>query len=1122
MFGLSKKYVQTISIMLTFLMIFSLVLPSSILANTGKNLQADENLLTKNASFEDPLSTEGMIPSWTQIFGSNGISLETELVYEGNQSLKLVDSSNSGNVGIISDQVSATAGKEYTASAKTWIESGSNAEIYLRFFDQDGKYITGVNRVKQGVSTTWEDITVSAIAPENTGYVAVLFYSGIGNVGTFNFDAVVLSEKNVEVTPPSLDVPNYSFEEDVIEGVIPGWSKDSPTNSDNFMVTNERVFKGDDSLLIENEPGKYMGVRSDFIPIQPGETYTAIADVFLEYGSVDMYVRFYDENGNYTGEFEWNKLTSPTSEWTKNIVTATAPEHATKLAILFAGSNTRTYKHYVDNVQVVEGVVDPPEEEIMKPIEEVAIDLGVQVSKTTVMLGDIGKDAQGRDVLFTVVAGAPSKLAIVDIETEQLVKSIPLEETSGAWAVTVAADNSVYLGAYNKGYLYRYIPELDKLINLGYPVSSTDPVLYPIDIGSDGKIYGGTYGTGSVYQYDPSVNEFTSFGTMVEGQSWVRSVAFDERANKIYAGIGSKAHLIEYNIDTGEKRNILPEQFSDSISIYDMDLVDGKLFAQKESAYEMFVLDVATGEVIDATNGDTGEISVTIPESSRGISGKSPIANKVYFTHYGILYEYDLDTHTYHSLQADIQGSAISYKFLELNEEGFPGYSLVGLSGNGGKLYKYNLETGNLKLVDLPLPSEPVLIHELEKGPDGGIYSTGYLPGNMGVYFPTSDQNIRLNDIGQGEGMTSLNGDLYIGVYPNARIYKYDLSSPWNRTQSDQLNPDLLFSLEQNDEIDGYTPQDRPFAMLGVEEFDKLFIGTVPKNGHLGGAMAIYDATDAAEPEIYWNVVPDQSIVSFTYKDGFVYGGTTIAGGQGSVPTTTKAQLFIWDIEKGEKVFETVPVPNRKAITALTIGPDGNVWGMANGTLFAFDTEEKQVVFTKDIYPEASNSWREAKLEIGTDGNIYGIAAGKFFTFDIETKESTLLASNVEHMTQDDFGAFYLSKGNRLYKYVDESLVVDFEDATLSVEKIKLRTGETETILIEASLGKNRKTTELSGAEITYHISNEKVISVQDGELVALKSGASTIYATITWNGKTIQTNTIKVLVNNKYGKSGK
>lgn len=932
---------------LNFVFLLSMVLLVTLFPSVHTVLAGD--LMVQNSGFEEP-SESGVIPGWSQNFGTSNIKAVDSEFYSGTKSLEIRDTSKNENLGLISDTVSITPGKEYTASAKIKTGSNGSGEIYIRFFDQKGTYITGFNKSVSG-ATNWSDINITAVAPETAISAAILFYSGKENIGTFYFD---------------------------------------------------------DANLME----------------------------------------------------------------VKQIT----------------------------------------------PIEEVAEDLGIQVTKTTVMLGDIGKDSQGNDVLYTVVAGIPSKFAIVDVATERLIKSYTLEDTSGAWGVKVASDGSVYLGAYNKGFLYRYLPQTDELINLGHPVKDTDAVLYPFATASDGKIYGGTYGSGSVYEYNPTTAKFTDFGRMADGQSWVRSVALDEKNQKVYAGVGSKAHLIEYDITSGEKRNILPAQYEDIISVYDLNFVEGKLFAQKESKYEMFIYDTETGDLVEATNGDTGETTYDIPESSRGVSEKSPIANKIYYTHLGILHEYDLDTNTFRSLNVDLKGSAISYKFIQLNEEGFPGYTLVGLSGNGGQLYKYNLSNGNLSLITLDLPSESVLIHELAKGPDGKIYSTGYLPGNMSAFIPTSKETIRFDGIGQSEGIANLNEKMYLGIYPNAKIYEYNPFKAWERTDSNNLNPDLLFSLEKNDSIPGYTQQDRPFAMLGVDDYNKIFIGTVPKNGNLGGAFTIYEPGKENDPEIYWNLIKDQSIVSLAYANGKVFGGTTIAGGQGSTPTTTEAKLFVWDIEKHEKILEIVPVPGKRALTALTPGPDGNIWGMSDGTLFAFDPITNNIIYSKEIDSKTSSSWRNASLEIGTDGNIYGIIGNKFFKFDLANNEHEFLASGVEHLAQDDFGAFYLSKGINLYKYEVSSLIQTIKSAELTVDEQRLTVGDTTQLHLKAILKNNRSTYELAGSKIEYTVSNPKMVSINNGVLTAQKSGRANIRVSITLNGVTVESNMVSVWINNKGG----
>src|SRR5690606_17584427 len=115
-----------------------------------------------------------------------------------------------------------------------------------------------------------------------------------------------------------------------------------------------------------------------------------------------------------------------------------------------------------------------------------------------------------------------------------------------------------------------------------------------------------------LYEYDPATNKFTDYGTMSKqssGERWTRVVVYDEATHKIYAGVGNVPRLLEFDLATGAKRDLLPEGFDNIIAVYDLNLADGKLFARKEAnnANETFVIDIASGELIEVTNGDTGE-----------------------------------------------------------------------------------------------------------------------------------------------------------------------------------------------------------------------------------------------------------------------------------------------------------------------------------------------------------------------------------------------------------------------------------------------------------------------------------------------------------------------------------
>ena len=134
----------------------------------------------QNPGFEEPLN-EGQIPHWTLIMGSNQPVLDDTAKYEGNYSIKIEDDSNSDVVGVISDYVKITKGMQVTAKAMVAGNSTGNAELYLRFFDENNQMISQANTVIAAPSEEWQEATVSAIAPENAVKAAVLLYSSKAN-----------------------------------------------------------------------------------------------------------------------------------------------------------------------------------------------------------------------------------------------------------------------------------------------------------------------------------------------------------------------------------------------------------------------------------------------------------------------------------------------------------------------------------------------------------------------------------------------------------------------------------------------------------------------------------------------------------------------------------------------------------------------------------------------------------------------------------------------------------------------------------------------------------------------------------------------------------------------------
>jgi hypothetical protein len=326
-----------------------------------------------------------------------------------------------------------------------------------------------------------------------------------------------------------------------------------------------------------------------------------------------------------------------------------------------------------------------------------------------------------------------------------------------------------------------------------------------------------------------------------------------------------------------------------------------------------------------------------------------------------------------------------------------------------GKLLKFNPATGKKAIVDLELPPQPVIIQSIARGPDGNIYSSGYVVGNVGVYNPKTGKSHQFKGVGQAEGIANVGTRMVFGTYPRARFMEYE-TAPDPKRKGPPIRE--LFSLYSHD-------QDRPFGMLGDEEHNRVYIGTVPGYGLLGGALTVYDFN--GKPEVYRDIVTSQAVVSLAMHGGLLYGGTTISGGLGIKPSAKEGNVFTWDPGEKKKIHEFVPVPNRRAVTCLKFAPNGDLWGFAEGDLFIYNPGKKTVEFTKTLTTSkdpAGHMWRSASMTDALNGKFFATVMGKLFRIDIFTREVEELAEGGEFslVAADETGAIYFSDKDRLVK----------------------------------------------------------------------------------------------------------
>ncbi|MEU0567399.1 hypothetical protein ABZ297_18720 [Nonomuraea sp. NPDC005983] len=593
-------------------------------------------------------------------------------------------------------------------------------------------------------------------------------------------------------------------------------------------------------------------------------------------------------------------------------------------------------------------------------------DFGVQSSALTVLEGVFGTDQAGRPVVYSAQMGTPGVVAKLDPVTREHLGTAELPGASGAWGITQADDGAVYAGSYPNGHVYRY--DGDKAVDLGAPVPG-QTVLYGFQPGRNGTVYGGTYPDAHAFSYSPGTG-LRDLGRMYDGQQYVTDVAVDAERELLWASIGTGGHLIRMDLRTGDKRDIWPEALrGDPNYPYDLNLVAGKLFV-KRNKLQGLVLDPDTGAVL--ADGFT--------MSSRGTT-RTAEGGYVYFTSGTALWRYDLAADRPEPVPGPVTagGPGVGWGFVD--------GTLYALIGNYfGDALSYDPRTGASQRFKLPFPAQPIDINNVSAGQDGKIYTNLYINGTLATLDPATGKVTELGRAGQADGLFWRSGKLYLGTYPSGAVLEYDPARPW----ASGTNPRELFRL-----IDDGQNRPQAFATSG----GKMYVGSTPDYGLWGGALTVYDF-GSGQHTVLKAPVQDQGVISLAVLGGTLWGGTTINGGGGTTPKATEAKLFTYSLDDGAKTGELTPVPGASSITSVVEGPDGKLWGLADGTVFVLDPATSKVV--RRITLPAGYSGVQDELHVNPDSHVYASLDGLLIRIDPLSYEFTVVRDSGTYRTSQD------------------------------------------------------------------------------------------------------------------------
>lgn len=618
--------------------------------------------------------------------------------------------------------------------------------------------------------------------------------------------------------------------------------------------------------------------------------------------------------------------------------------------------------------------------------------LGHPISSVTIPASAQGPGAEaGQNLAYVVANGVPAEFSAIEVPTGRLVFHSALPNTHASWGMATAPDGAVYFGTQRHGQLFRWRPGADEVENLSGRNILGESHIWRLAVDGEGRVFGGTYPNGKVFGYDPRTGDIRDYGPLKEDLGYVRSTAV--AGDFIYAGTSPRAHLFQIHKESGQKREIaLPSGYEEADSIYDLTASGDFLFARSTPSSDLLVYDLGRSEWAGTFSSAMGlEVSPPGPDG------------RTYFGRGGRLVAFDPATRRAEDAGAPIPFAARSFRWVELAMDGYPGLSLVSV-GMRGNLFFYNPETRRSETRNGEVPGVPIAIRAIEEGPDGNIFIGGYLaPQEMARFDPEADELEKLPGTAQVEAMLAHEGKLYIGRYPGASVLEADTAASWNFGR----NPREIARLAEHG-------QDRPFAFASVE--GRVAIGTVAKSGLLGGVLAFYDP-ESGSMDVHEDVVPQQGIVSLAYREGLLYGGTTVWGGLGIDPVAEEAVLFLWDVTSGEKVFERIPVPGEKAIGDLVFDDDGMLWGITQGTLFQFDPQRQEVVTRRRLFESnwERTVWQSSFLKYEPAQNIlYVVSGGRLLSYSPATDRVEELAQGVGYLARDRLGNLYTARGTEL------------------------------------------------------------------------------------------------------------
>ncbi|WP_419993173.1 hypothetical protein [Streptomyces boninensis] len=554
-------------------------------------------------------------------------------------------------------------------------------------------------------------------------------------------------------------------------------------------------------------------------------------------------------------------------------------------------------------------------------------DLGTPL-KDVNLNGFVGTAPDNTPILYGANNGRPAALTSVDARTGAARWTSDLPGATAAGAFVQTAADTLFLGA-GGGHLFRVDTGTGAVTDLGAALDGETEV-QGLALGPDGKLlYGVTFPGAKLFSFDPADGAAKDLGALADDTGQGHAVAAHQ--GKLYAGTMVPAHFLEIDTATGEPREIpLPDEAdpgNPQTSIFEITPVGDLLFVRAGDDVKyatLFPYDPATG---------TWKPGIT-DVAGLGVSPAGP-DGEVYFMRKNKLTAYAPATGTLTETALTYPGRVYNFRgadWVELTDADWPGKTLTGFFWTG-EPWRFNPQTGKAQLLDNVVPPTPVGILSLSPAADGGVWAGGKLAGfaHVDVHDGTADYH----HWSQPESIVDDGKAVWLGAYPDSRLYRYDPDLPFNDPDYQPGPPGSAVNPRKLADFSGRPgkPQDRVHAMLRTGR--RVLAATGPKRASFGGTLVISDLA-GKDVRIYDNIPGDRALTSLAAARGVVFAGSWINGGTGTgstKPPEAEGTVLALDPRSGDVLWQRSPLQGAPSYVATTVDARGRLWTLAGTTL---------------------------------------------------------------------------------------------------------------------------------------------------------------------------------------------